>query len=67
MLTSNEGSIDRIVRVVLGVILLSLVFVGPKTYWGLIGLIPLLTGAIGHCPLYRLTGPATRVSPGAPR
>ncbi len=49
---SNVGGVDKIVRIILGVILLSLIFWGPKTYWGLIGLIPLLTGLIGFCPLY---------------
>jgi len=58
MLT-NESSIDRLVRIVLGVVLLSLVFVGPKTMWGIIGAIPLLTGVVGFCPLYRLVGLST--------
>ena len=40
----------------LGLALLSLVMVGPKTMWGLIGLIPLVTGLVGMCPLYRLAG-----------
>jgi hypothetical protein len=53
---TNEGKWDRIFRVVLGLGLLSLVFVGPQTLWGLIGLIPLLTGAIGFCPLYKVIG-----------
>ncbi len=55
----NEGTIDRAVRVVLGLVLLSLMFVGPKTMWGAIGLIPLLTGLVGFCPLYRLVGLST--------
>ncbi len=55
----NEGTIDRVVRVALGVGLLSLMFVGPKTMWGAIGLIPLLTGLVGVCPLYRLAGLST--------
>lgn len=52
----NEGMLDRTVRVVLGLAILSLVFVGPKSLWGLVGLVPLATGAIGFCPLYRLLG-----------
>lgn len=56
MFTKNEGSIDRAVRIVLGLVLLSLVFVGPKTWLGLVGLVPLLTGALGSCPLYSLLG-----------
>lgn len=53
---SNIGTIDRILRVVVGLGLLSLVFVGPQTWWGLIGLIPLVTALIGFCPAYRLIG-----------
>lgn len=52
----NEGTLDRIVRVILGVGLLTLAFVGPKTLWGYLGLVPLLTGLVGYCPLYRLLG-----------
>ncbi len=48
----NEGAVDRAVRVVLGIVLLALVFVGPRTPWGWIGLLPLLTGLFGFCPLY---------------
>ncbi|MEO8704382.1 MAG: DUF2892 domain-containing protein [Kofleriaceae bacterium] len=55
-MTHNESSIDRVLRVVLGIVLLSLVVVGPKTMWGLVGVIPLLTGLVGFCPLYRLLG-----------
>lgn len=47
----NVGTIDRTIRALLGVALLALVFVGPKTNWGLIGLIPLVTGLAGYCPL----------------
>ncbi len=50
----NVGTIDRVIRIVVGVVLLSLVFVGPQTPWGLVGLVPLLTGAAGYCPLYSL-------------
>ena len=56
ILVRNEGKIDRAVRVVLGLGLLSLVLIGPKTLWGLIGLVPLFTGIVGMCPLYRLMG-----------
>lgn len=58
MLT-NESSIDRVLRVVLGIVILSLVVVGPKTMWGLLGVVPLLTGLFGFCPLYRLIGIST--------
>ncbi len=56
----NEGTVDRTIRVVFGLVLLSLVFVGPHTPWGLVGLVPLLTGVVGFCPLYRLVGLDTR-------
>ncbi|HSJ05654.1 MAG TPA: DUF2892 domain-containing protein [Longimicrobiales bacterium] len=59
MITRNQGSLDRAARVVLGLVLLSLVFVGPQTPWGLIGLVPLLTAAVGWCPLYSLIGVST--------
>ncbi|MDR2154531.1 MAG: DUF2892 domain-containing protein [Burkholderiaceae bacterium] len=52
----NVGAADRAVRVVIGLVLIALVFVGPKTPWGWIGLIPLLTGLISFCPLYRVLG-----------
>ncbi len=53
---ANAGNIDRIARVVMGLGLLSIAFIGPKTPWGYVGLVPLLTGAIGFCPLYTLLG-----------
>lgn len=53
---TNEGNLDRAARVVLGLVLLAFVFVGPKTWVGWFGLIPLATGAVGFCPLYRLIG-----------
>lgn len=59
MFTTNEGSIDRALRIVIGVVLLSLVFIGPKTALGWIGLVPLLTGAVGSCPLYSVFGIST--------
>jgi len=52
----NVGSTDRVIRIILGLVLLSLVVVGPKTMWGLIGLIPLVTGLFGRCALYSLLG-----------
>ncbi len=58
-MSTNESSIDRALRFVLGVVVLSLVVIGPKTMWGLVGLVPLLTGIVGFCPLYRLLGIST--------
>jgi hypothetical protein len=67
MLSHNESSLDRVIRVVIGVMLLSLVFVGPKTLWGLIGVVPVLTGLAGFCPLYRVIGLRTCPMPGSHR
>jgi hypothetical protein len=53
---TNEGTIDRVVRIVLGLGILSLAFVGPHSPFGFVGLIPLATGLIGFCPLYRVIG-----------
>ena len=56
---TNAGVIDRILRVVVGVAILSLIFVGPQSLWGLLGLVPLLTGILGICPAYSLLGIST--------
>ncbi len=56
MLKTNEGNSDRTMRVVFGLLLVSLVFVGPQTPWGWLGLIPIATGLIGFCPLYSVLG-----------
>lgn len=53
---TNEGTTDRASRFAIGVAVLSLVFVGPHTAWGWLGLIPMTTAVAGFCPLYRLLG-----------
>ena len=58
-LARNEHNVERVIRVVLGLALLSLVFVGPQTYWALIGIVPLATGLLGTCPLYSVFGFST--------
>ncbi len=60
LLPRNESTLDRVVRVLLGIVLLALVFVGPQTPFGWIGLVPLVTGLVGSCPIYRLMGWTTR-------
>ena len=60
LLPMNEATIERVIRVVLGVVLLSLTVVGPHTMWGLVGLVPLATGLIGSCPIYTVLGFSTR-------
>jgi hypothetical protein len=56
---ANVGNLDRVVRIVLGLGLLSLTVMGPQTWFGLIGLIPLATATMGFCPLYTLFGFST--------
>lgn len=52
----NIGVVDATIRIILGLIILSLTIIGPKSLWGFIGLIPLLTGLIRYCPLYLIFG-----------
>ncbi|MBX2995323.1 MAG: DUF2892 domain-containing protein [Bdellovibrionaceae bacterium] len=56
---ANEGKWDRIARVIVGLGLLSLTVLGPQTLWGLVGLVPLITGIVGFCPLYKVFGLST--------
>ena len=55
-MTQNMGSVDRGIRIVVGLVLIALVFVGPQTMWGWIGIIPLATALIGWCPAYSIIG-----------
>ena len=52
----NEHKVERVVRVIAGAAIVSLIFWGPETWWGLLGFIPLVTGAIGSCPIYTALG-----------
>lgn len=56
MFTKNVGGIDRFLRILVGMALIAMVFVGPTTPWGWLGLIPFVTGVLRTCPLYRLIG-----------
>lgn len=58
-LVVTEHPIERVVRVLVGLVGIGLVFVGPKTAWGWVGLLPLLTGVTGLCPLYTVLGIST--------
>jgi DUF2892 family protein len=62
IMEANVGGVDRVVRIVIGLAILSLFFVldGPKHWWGLVGLVPLATGFIGWCPAYVPLGIRTR-------
>jgi len=55
-MTPNVGTIDRALRAILGIVLLALVFVGPHTPWGWLGLVPLGTALLGWCPPYAMFG-----------
>lgn len=55
----NVGSIDRVLRVVIGLALVVMAATGTIAAWGYIGVIPLVTGLVGTCPLYRLLGLST--------
>ena len=60
---TNEGIVDRVVRVTLGLGLISLLAIGPVPGWGLgglVGIMPLVTGLVGYCPTYTLLGIDTR-------
>ena len=52
----NVGTIDRAIRVILGLGLLSLAFIGPQSAWGYVGIVPLVTAFIGNCPAYSIFG-----------
>jgi hypothetical protein len=53
---TNEGTLDRALRVIAGIVLLALTYTGTIGMWGWIGVVPLLTGALGWCPLYTVLG-----------
>jgi len=55
----NIHPIDRVIRTVLGAAIISLVFLGPQTAWGYLGLISVLTALSGFCPVYRIFGVRT--------
>jgi len=56
---TNIGNVERIARIVVGIGVLALAFVGPHTPWGYLGLLPLVTGLVGWCPPYALLGIST--------
>ena len=55
----NIGAVERIIRIIAGIGILSLAFVGPASPWAYLGLVPLATGLIGWCPPYALLGFST--------
>jgi hypothetical protein len=55
-MSKNIGSVDRLLRIVLGIGLISIALTGPQTPWGWIGIVPLATAFLGWCPVYSLLG-----------
>ncbi len=57
-MVQNVGGIDKVIRVIIGLALLSLLFLveGNARWWGLIGIVPILTVVMGWCPAYALLG-----------
>jgi len=65
MFKANVGTLDRVLRVIVGIALLALFLLYPAAgwrYWTLIGIIPLVTGLVGTCPLYSILGLSTRAT-----
>lgn len=60
MFTANINSTDRVIRLILGLVLISLAFFGPQTPWGYLGIILVVTAFINFCPLYALFGFSTK-------
>ena len=65
MFKKNIGKTDQVIRIAIGIVLLSLLVVGPKTAWGWLGIIPLATGVFGTCGLYSLLGISTSGNTGS--
>lgn len=59
MFKNNVGGIDRLLRIVVGLVLIGLTLAGQIGAWGWIGVVPLLTAALGSCPLYTVLGIST--------
>ncbi|RZI94943.1 MAG: DUF2892 domain-containing protein [Variovorax sp.] len=58
-MSNNVGTIDRSLRIGAGLALIALAATETIGYWGYLGIVPLLTGAIGSCPAYTLFGVST--------
>ncbi len=55
-MTKNVGGIDRVLRIVVGLVLIALAATGTVGLWGYVGVVPLLTGLVGWCPPYAIFG-----------
>jgi hypothetical protein len=58
----NVATFERVLRVLVGVLFLALAVAGPRNIWGLLGLVPLVTGAMGYCPLYAMLSRLSQLS-----
>jgi hypothetical protein len=56
---ANEGNIDRIIRIIIGLAIIVVVGFVIKSWWGVIGIVPLVTGLISRCPMYSIFGIST--------
>ncbi len=52
LLPRNVNNVERVVRVLIGIGIIPLAFFGPETPWAFLGIIPIVTGLVGSCPLY---------------
>ena len=59
MFARNEGMVDRALRVILGIVLIVMALRGMYTPWTWIGIVPVITGLLGSCPLYTVLGIST--------
>jgi hypothetical protein len=66
-MTKNVGQIDKIIRIVVGLLLIGLALTGTIGWWGWIGVVPLATGLMGSCPAYSLLGISTCPMENKPR
>lgn len=64
-MTTNIGGVERIIRIVAGLVLIALAATGTVSWWGWLGLVPLATGALGWCPPYSILGINTCKNPNA--
>jgi hypothetical protein len=62
-MTKNIGNVERIIRAVVGLVLIGLALTGTIGWWGWLGVLPLLTAAIGWCPPYAMLGINTCKTP----
>ncbi len=57
---ANVGTVDMIIRILVGVVLIGLALAGTIGWWGYIGIVPLVTGLLKYCPLYSILGISTK-------